>query len=91
VLETVPCRRGARPDGTTTHGNGAFAVSAGGTRANRTDARPGSQIVWSDRSLDGTMMAVGVRPGDFLILEPTQSVEPPSLTIITNWTNLLKK
>ncbi len=27
----------------------------------------------------------------FLMLEPTQSVEPPSLTIITNWTNLLKK
>ena len=25
------------------------------------------------------------------MLEPTQSVEPPSLTIITNWTNLLKK
>lgn len=76
-------------------------------------------------SLDGTMMAVDVRPGDpialgtprplfktgiaastngtadqyvvtrdgqrFLMLDPAPSVEPPSLTIITNWTNLLKK
>ena len=67
------------------------------------DVRPGDPIaLGTPRPLFKTGIAastngasdqyVVTRDGQrFLMLDPAESVEPPSLTIITNWTNLLKK